>query len=176
MCTPRQVTIITSAARAQRTAITPSNNVISKPPTITLRQRPRSQKKTGSTQQMAALSTITPCTHCGRPVASAALITFHNSSSAATLPSPTNGTSVVMGFTQGITRLNLGQGDNRGCHMLHNRPLPSSNRSDRVKTCVLCKLCCFGPIPLGACHTAGQLSHRVGVVSLTWRVVLVPDY
>ena len=55
-------------ARAQRTAIRPSNNVMSKPPRVTIRQRPRSKRKTGSTQQMAALSTITPCTHCGGPV------------------------------------------------------------------------------------------------------------
>ena len=40
------------------------------PPRVTIRQRPGSKTKTGSTQQMAALSTITPCgTHCGRPVA-----------------------------------------------------------------------------------------------------------
>ena len=95
-------------ARAQRTAIRPSTNVMSKPPRVTIRQRPRSKRKTGNAQQMAALSKITPCTHCGRPVARAALITFHHSAQAATLPSLTNGTPGVMGITKGITRLNLG--------------------------------------------------------------------
>ena len=56
-------------ARAQRTAIKPSNNVMYKPPRVTIRRRPRSKRQTGNAQQLAVLSTITPCTHCGRPVA-----------------------------------------------------------------------------------------------------------
>ena len=56
-------------ARAQRTSTRPSHtgSVMHKPPKLASRQRKSTQATTGA-KHTAALSTITPCTCCGRPL------------------------------------------------------------------------------------------------------------